>query len=99
MLPSQAAMIFSIVISIRLDAILNPLRVHPAGTIRGELRLNSALRGSNWRRRELSTRFKHRDRRISVERRQLSLHEIARLRIRLKPKGEFKPLGGGKADE
>jgi hypothetical protein len=29
MLPSQAAMIFSIAISVRLEAILDPLRIHP----------------------------------------------------------------------
>jgi hypothetical protein len=55
MLPSQAAIIFSIASSVRLDAILNPLRIYPAGNIGDELGLNSALCENIWWRRGIST--------------------------------------------
>src|SRR5437588_7277880 len=57
MLPSQAAMIFSIAISLRLDAILIPPAYTTTGSIRGGLGLNSGLYENIWWHRRISTRL------------------------------------------
>src|ERR1700737_174425 len=55
MLPSHASIIFSIAISVRLDAILDPPAYATTGSIRDELGLNSALCENIWWRRGIST--------------------------------------------